>query len=129
MQKIIDKINTFKEDNLTVLKTTFMNQFQQHFDFLVEQISSIEKLEVSFYQVDEDCYAMTDFVLIKNNGYVYHYGFEAENEQISHWEYFKSEVAVIDAFICYFEQCAYQCVSIFGGGTLSFENKNHTENT
>lgn len=80
------------------------------------------------HQVDEDMYIMTDFIITKNNGYTYHYEFESENEDISHWEFFKSQIAVIHAFIAYVSRCAYQCVSIFGGGNLFFENKNHTEN-
>lgn len=120
MQKIIDTIESFKLEDMSVFKTVLHNQFQKHFNFLVEQISSIEKIEVSFFQVDEDCYAMTNFILTKNNGYVYHYVFEDDNEEIYHWEFFKSEVAVINAFMIYLENSAYQSVSILGGGTLTF---------
>lgn len=128
MQKVIDTIDKFKHSNSSALQNLLTKQFQEHFNFLVEQINSIEKIEFSFYQVDQDMYIMTDFIVNKNNGYIYHYCEEGENEDISHWEFFKSEIAIIDAFIAYIASCAYQCVSIFGGGTLFFENKTHTEN-
>lgn len=126
MQKIINTIETFQEANISLLKNVLHNQFQQHFNFLVENISSIEKIEFSFHQVDEDFYTMTDFILTKNNGYTYQYIYEADNEIISHWEFFKAEIQVIDAFMDYLFKSARYTVNILGGGDFSF-TKNSAE--
>lgn len=128
MQQVIENINNFKQANLTALKNTLTEQIKEHFNFLVENISTIKNIQFSFYQIDEDSYAMTDFVLTKDNGYIYRFVLEQDNESISHWEFFKSQIEVIDAFMNYLASISYQCVSVLGGGTLTFDNKNCVEN-
>lgn len=117
-------IESFKEFNNEIEKLSIQHneilqkklgeQFQKHFDLLVESIPKIKSIEWSSSQEDDSVYALTYFKVLKDNNYIYEDSPYSGNSTISTDEFNPQEIELILGFEAYLHHFSYLIVSTWG---------------